>query len=59
VDHSDASGNSQRFHNLDIVVFRPCSTLWRYIFIRGNIRSQQRRLISQGAVCCEEGAAGC
>jgi hypothetical protein len=33
--------------------------LWRYIFVRGNVRSQQRRLISQGAVCCEVGAAGC
>jgi hypothetical protein len=33
--------------------------LWRYIFVRGIFRSQQRRLISQGAVCCEEGAAGC
>jgi hypothetical protein len=26
VDHSDASGKSQRFRNLDTVVFRPCST---------------------------------
>jgi hypothetical protein len=26
VDPSDASGNSQRFRNLDTVVFRPCST---------------------------------
>jgi hypothetical protein len=25
VGHSDASGNSQRFRNLDIVVFRSCS----------------------------------
>ena len=25
-DHSDASGSSQRFRNLDIIVFRPCST---------------------------------
>ncbi len=33
--------------------------LWRYILLRGNVRSQQRRLISQGAVCCEVGAAGC
>jgi hypothetical protein len=33
--------------------------LWRYISVRGNVSSQHRRLISQGAVYCVVGAAGC
>jgi len=59
VGPSDVNEGCRHFYNLDIAVFRPSSTPVA-LHLPARERAQSATPSdSQGAVCCEVGAAGC